>query len=134
MLVSAALLPASRFPRSAPLTRAARDSLLHQLSLAVPFLARTRRPTLAEVDSSYRAEALRQWWWRQQGRPVPIEGGVGTVSLPVFSRGPSRAQRLRDSIVHDANLLRLSRLADRAWARSESSRVAAAAKAKDARP
>lgn len=116
----------SAFAASRSLGREQRDSVLSRLSRAVPRLAATRRPTRAERDSLWRQEARRQAEWREQGRPIPIIAGTGTISLPLFASGPSRERRMRDSVVHRDNLLRLARLAERGRVEEDSTRGAAA--------
>jgi hypothetical protein len=47
-------------------------------------------------------------------------GGGASIPLPFLSRGPSREQRARDSVIHADNLTRLTRLAERARAKRDS--------------
>lgn len=55
-----------------------------------------------------------------------VAGGLGgSISLPLFSRGPSRAQRVRDSIIDADVRAGLARLAARAAAKRDSLRVVA---------
>lgn len=63
--------------------------------------------------------------WRDQGRPIPLTFGGGGFSLPLFASGPSREQRMRDSVVHHGNLLRLDRIAERARAKRDTARAVA---------
>ena len=79
-------------------------------------------PTQAERDSTAREEAHRMAEARDQHRPVtiPMGGGGASISFPFLSRGPSREQRARDSVIHADNLARLTRLAERARAKRDS--------------
>jgi len=105
--------------------------VLRVLAGAIPRLARTRRMTQAERDSLYILDARRQLMWREQGRPVPIMPiGGGAIPLPLFSPGPSPAKRMRDSVVHHDNLLRLRRIAERAAATKPAARGGADSLAK----
>ena len=111
---------------STSLDAAGRDSVWAEVRKALPLLALSRIRAQPEKDSLLRSEALRQMTWR--GGPLPISGiwssldvatigsGGGGISAPLFARGPSRAQRVRDSVIHADNLQRLARLAARARA------------------
>ena len=111
---------------STSLDAAGRDSVWAEVRKALPLLALSRIRAQPEKDSLLRSEALRQMTWR--GGPLPISGiwssldvatistGGGGISAPLFARGPTRAQRVRDSVVHADNLRRLARLAARARA------------------
>jgi hypothetical protein len=47
---------------------------------------------------------------------------VGSIGVPLLSRGPSRAQRVRDSVIDAENRTIMSRLAERVRARQDSIR------------
>ena len=123
--VNPALVARPLVSTSTSLDSAGRDSVWAKFGHAGPsWTVRIRGQP--EKDSLLRAESLRQRTWR--GGPLPINGiwsslDVATISgggipAPLFARGPSRAQRARDSVVHADNLRRLARLAARARARS----------------
>jgi len=57
---------------------------------------------------------------RDQHRPVALPLGGASLPLPFLSRGLSREQRARDSVVNADNLVRLARLAERARAKRDS--------------
>ncbi|HJQ20810.1 MAG TPA: hypothetical protein VJ867_10700 [Gemmatimonadaceae bacterium] len=74
-----------------------------------------------------RAQALQLQLARTDQRPVPASmlGGMsGGISLPLFSRGPSREQRRRDSIIFAENLQLLQRVQLRLRRRNDSIRYA----------
>ena len=77
-------------------------------------------PTQAERDSTAREQERRMAEARDQHRPMPIPMGGASLPLPFLSRGPSREERARDSVVHADNLARLARLAERARAKRDS--------------
>ena len=83
-------------------------------------------PTQAEKDAFYRDKAARYARSRDVHRPVAASGmGAGmSLPLPLFSSGPSRKERARDSVIHQGNLLRLRHLEERAKAKRDSLRVA----------
>ena len=94
-----------------PMTAAERGAAVRAIGPAVSAAERLR-PTQAERDS-----VARQEWWRLRAahdeyRPAPLTPGVGmAVGLP--GGGPSRAQRLRDSVVNAGNVRRLRAIAER---------------------
>jgi hypothetical protein len=108
MLPRAAFDP---FAARTPPSRAERDSALSALSTLVPDLAARRAPTLAERDSVSKEAMLKI---RQSGRtllvPPDNSGGMITASLPILSRGSSRATRARDERALDEGRARLRRL------------------------
>ena len=116
--------------RSTTLDAVGRDSVWAEVRSSIPIWAIRRRRGQPEVDSLLRLETFRQEAWR--GRPMPVSGIYGSLkyetvnmsgggmSLPLFARGPSRAQRARDSVIHADNLERLARLAARARAKVDS--------------
>ena len=77
-------------------------------------------PTQAERDSTAREQERRVAEARNQHRPVAIPLGGASLPLPFLSRGPSREERARDSVIHADNLARLARLAERARAKQDS--------------
>ena len=77
-------------------------------------------PTQAERDSVARELERRMAEARDQHRPVTMPLGGASLPLPFLSRGPSREERARDSVVHAENLARLARLAERARAKRDS--------------
>jgi hypothetical protein len=77
-------------------------------------------PTQAERDSTAREQERRVAEGRDQHRPVAIPMGGASISVPFLSRGPSREERARDSVIHADNLARLARLAERARAKRDS--------------
>ena len=96
-------------------------SLIPSAPIPLPW---TRALTQEELDVAHREEDRRLAADRAEHRPsaMPL-GGVG-IPLPMFSRGPSPAQRARDSVVNADNVKRLARLADRAKAKRDSLRHA----------
>ncbi|MBA4070695.1 MAG: hypothetical protein C0497_02515 [Gemmatimonas sp.] len=93
-----------------------RDSILAYLSENVPALARTRRPLPEEEDERLRERARLLAVARSEHRPVATATGAGGLSIPLpfFGAGPSRKDRVRDSIVHADNVRRIGRLVERA--------------------
>lgn len=83
-------------------------------------LVRETKPTPAERDSAYKTEERARVAARDDRRPMPI--AFGHIRVPLFSRGPSHAQRLRDSIVNADYLRRLAILEARARAAQDSMR------------
>lgn len=77
-------------------------------------------PTQAERDSTAREQSRRMAEARDQHRPVAIPLGHGGLPVPFLSRGPSKEERARDSVIHADNLARLARLAERARAKRDS--------------
>lgn len=77
-------------------------------------------PTQAERDSTAREQERRVAEGRDQHRPVAIPMGGASIPLPFLSRGPSREERARDSVINADNLARLARLAERAHAKRDS--------------
>ena len=108
-----------------------RDSIVRQSMLAVPGIARTGVMGAADRQalegSQQQARQLRQRTLTAgNGRDlVVLEGkgkdgvgavggpGVGSISAPLFSSGPSAAQRKRNEKIDADNRLRLGRLQDR---------------------
>ena len=72
-------------------------------------------PTQSERDAMAKEAMLKM---RNTGRillvPPDNSGGLITMPLPIFSRGPSRARRVRESEAFDENRARLARLRQRA--------------------
>jgi len=88
----------------------------------IQILFKEWRPTQADRDAMWREASLRARLARADQRPV-AQGGAGggmSIPFPLFSAGPSRKQRERDSIVHAENLRTLERLAALARARQDS--------------
>jgi hypothetical protein len=87
------------------------------LGVSIPDGAARRVPTRSERDSGARAAQLKM---RLTGRtllvPPDNSGGLITSSFPLslFSRGPSKAQRVRDERSFDEGRARLQRLRQRA--------------------
>jgi hypothetical protein len=77
-------------------------------------------PTQAERDSTAREQERRVAEGRDQHRPVAIPMGGASIPVPFLSRGPSREERARDSVINADNLVRLARLAERARAKRDS--------------
>ena len=77
-------------------------------------------PTQAERDSTARERERLMAEGRDQHRPVAIPLGSAGFPVPFLSRGPSREERARDSVIHADNLARLARLAARARAKRDS--------------
>ena len=77
-------------------------------------------PTQAERDSIAREQERRVAEGRDQHRPVAIPLGGASLPLPFLSRGPSREERARDSVIHADNVARLARLAERARLKRDS--------------
>lgn len=77
-------------------------------------------PTQAERDSVAREQEHRMAEGRDQHRPTAIPMGGASIPFPFLSRGPSREERARDSVLHADNLARLARLAERARAKRDS--------------
>lgn len=105
---------------SAP-SAAERDTKLGGLRDSIAILARTRVPTREERDEQLRAA-------ERDARLSPVHSpGIaagGSIPLPLFSSGPSRRERVRDSVAFAENRARLERLAARARARVDSVRRA----------
>lgn len=76
--------------------------------------------TQAERDSIAREQERRIAEGHEQHRPVAVPMGGAGIPLPFLSRGPSREERARDSVIHADNLARLARLAERARAKRDS--------------
>ncbi len=121
--------PRNPFLPAPLLTRTEMDSMLAILRDSMPALSRLRVMTVAERDSLMRVMANSRL---VPGRPAqmpgyPSAGGLsnaGGISAPLFSSGPSAAERRRDSAANVEYLARLRRLQDRVLARRESVRVA----------
>lgn len=91
--------------------RAVRDSINAALGASIPGLAAARRESREERDERWKQVAAANREARNSGRPAPTGdptkagaqmGGVA-MSLPLFSPGPSRAQRMRDSLIWKQN-------------------------------
>jgi hypothetical protein len=82
-----------------------------------------RNATMTEAEKRS-AEA------RANNPPADVYARTGMINipLPLFSMGPSRKQRARDSAIHQDNVQRLGRLIERAEAKRESIRVADSAR------
>jgi hypothetical protein len=122
-------------------TPAVRDSILRERMSAIPGLARTHAPSGAEraelEGSQLLASALRQRVSTAgnsrdlvvlQGKGkdgVGAVGGPGIVSIdfPLFSSGPSPAQRRKNETLDADYQLRLRRLQDRAYLERDSLRA-----------
>jgi hypothetical protein len=91
-------------------------------------------PTQEQRDSAGRAEDQRAAAARDAHRPMTIQ--LGSIELPMpFGGGVrSREQRTKDSIIHDDNLRRLARLAERARAKRESTLAASMIARRDSGP
>jgi hypothetical protein len=100
-----------------PLSAAERDSTLLALGAAVPELAARRVVPQGERDARAKEAMLGM---RLSGRillvPPDNSGGLITSSipLPVFSGGPSRAKRRRDSVAVASEQVVRDRLRQRA--------------------
>jgi len=117
-------LPRARNPfvPEAQWTRAQIDSTLEEMRHAIPIFAATRTPTAAERDSLMREQARER---TIPGRAPQMPGGVGgSIGVPLFSAGPSAAERRRDSSANAEYVARLRRLQARVSASRESLRVA----------
>jgi hypothetical protein len=77
-------------------------------------------PTQAERDSTAREQERRMAEARDQHRPVAVPLSGASIGVPFLSRGPSREQRARDSVINADNIARLARLAARARAKQDS--------------
>ena len=106
----------------APLSAREEDSVRRELATSLARLARERRPTVAERDSlmgvAARAATI-------PGRPAQAGRSMGGgIAFPLFSPGPSPAERRRDSIGNAEYVARLRRLQDRVRLRNDSVRIA----------
>ncbi|MBA3889600.1 MAG: hypothetical protein H0X64_03640 [Gemmatimonadaceae bacterium] len=97
--------------RGAMPPREVRDSVNAALGATIPALARARVETQAERDEQWKRAAANNREAGATGRPAPAGdptragaqmGGVA-VGVPVFSSGPSRHQRMRDSLIWKEN-------------------------------
>ena len=110
-------------------SRAEMDSMLREMRDSMPALSRLRVMSVAERDSLMRVMATNKL---VPGRAAQMPGyppstglaNSGMIAAPLFSSGPSAAERRRDSAANVEYLARLRRLQDRALARRESLRVA----------
>jgi hypothetical protein len=100
------------------LSEAARDSL-SRLMAGVWDLRRPLAPTNAQRDSAAREQSLRAQAARDEHRPMAVPLG-GSLPFTFLSKGPSREQRARDSIINADYLQRLARLAERARRKRDS--------------
>ncbi len=118
----APVAPAAVTNSWASLTTAQRDSIVHAymsgLSLNAPMSDRER------ADAARRGyqPPIHNGQPDAQARAQTVGGGV-SIPLPLFSPGPSAAQRKRDSIVAAENGLRLARLHDRVLLQRDSIRA-----------
>jgi hypothetical protein len=109
--------PEPRAPLGAAraMTKEERDSALDVMSAMIQDLAAARAPTQGERDAAAKEAMLKM---RNSGRillvPPDNTGGLITLPLPLFSPGPSKARRARDSKAFDENRARLERLRLRA--------------------
>ncbi|MEO7454766.1 MAG: hypothetical protein ABIY52_00795 [Gemmatimonadaceae bacterium] len=113
----------------APPTRAEAESILGGMKDSLNFLVVHRVMGTAERDSLMRVMATAHVIpGRAAQMPgYPPKGGLsnsGMIAVPLFSAGPSAAERRRDSAANFEYLARLRRLQDRVQARRESLRVA----------
>jgi hypothetical protein len=113
----------SAFSLEKSVSRAGRDSLLQRSLAHGPDLRGFRMVSKAEragpVDEiQQRMAVVRDY------EPADVAGrrGMINIPLPLLASGPSRKQRVRDSIVHAGNVERLNRLADRPRAKRDSLR------------
>jgi hypothetical protein len=118
----ASLVPAPGFDpfreRAAP-SPEMRDSLLRDMRDTIAIVARTLVMTGAQRDALIKEGMLRN---KVSGRTLldpgvgngTYRGGAGGIPLPFLEPGPSRGQRVRDSISFAENRARLQRLRARA--------------------
>jgi hypothetical protein len=121
------------------LDSASRDTIerLRQANEAAAWAKPARTPQSvvdAEQREIYRERAERI----AEKRPYPIRGGgsggaagggvgvSGSIAVPIFEPGPSKAQRRRDSVVHAGNVDRFARIFARLRERQDSMLLAAA--------
>lgn len=105
-----------------PRTRAELDSILAVMNQGIPLFARTRTPTVAERDSLMQDAARARL---VPGRAQQIPGTANmSINVPLLSKGPSSAERRRDSAANAEYVGRLRRLQARVSASRESLRVA----------
>lgn len=110
--ISGVLLESSGLRHPAVISPAERAATIRAIGIGVPSAPRVR-PTQEERDAFGRAESRRLAEAREANRPAPMAPGVGiAVGLP--GGGPTRAQRLRDSVINAGNLRRLHAIAERA--------------------
>lgn len=103
--------------RPAVRTRAEEARILGALGRAVPALARSRTPFKEEHEEAMREISRRA----HADRPaVTSSPAGGSIPLPIFSRGPSRAERARAEKAFEESLVLLERLQLRARARRDS--------------
>ena len=120
------VLSPSAFTRPSAFGRADYESVMSALGKDFVARALALPPTQEQKDELYRGEAARYARAKDEHRPMPV-GAMGagvSLPLPLFSSGPSRKQRMRDSVIHQGNLIRLRRLEERALAKRDSIRVA----------
>lgn len=114
--------PAGVTTDSRMLTPGQRDSIVHAymagLSLNGPMSDRER----ADVARREYSPPIHNGQPEAAARAQTVGGGV-SIPFPLFSPGPSAAQRKRDSIVAAENGLRLLRLRDRVLLKRDSSRA-----------
>ncbi len=103
------------FERSDSLSPAERDSLIAEAMARMAAMGFHYEPTQGERDAMAKEAMLKM---RNSGRillvPPDNSGGLITMPLPIFSRGPGRARRVRESQVFDENRGRLELLRLRA--------------------
>lgn len=116
-------VPRDPFAPAGPPSAAQRDAVLGALHDSVPALARARVPTRDERDEAMRKASLDARLSPTRTPSGGLAAGV-SFSLPIFSAGPSRRERVRDSAAFAENRARLERLAARARARVDSVRRA----------
>jgi hypothetical protein len=107
--------PHNPFERGEPLSTAERDSLIGEAMARMAATGFHYEPTQSERDAMAKEAMLKM---RNTGRillvPPDNSGGLITMPLPFFSRGPSKARRVRESQAFDENRARLERLRQRA--------------------
>ncbi len=103
-----------------PLTQIGADSARRALGEDVVREALTRPLSQSVTDAALRERDRQQKAQWDAHRPVALPLSGVSIPLPLFSRGPSKAQRKRDSIVNADYVRRLQRLEAFARARLDS--------------
>jgi len=121
------ILPRRRNPLAPQpgLTAAQRESVLFEIRYALPAAAATRIATREEQDSLRREMAAPGTIPGRKAGEQGLVGRAGGFPFPLFSAGPSRAERLRDSVANAEFMRLLSRLQDRVRLKRDSAHVAA---------
>ncbi len=120
-------------------TQHLRDSILRASMLDVPYVAKHGAPRAAareEIELGQRQADMVQRRATTVGNSrdviilhgnaiggAGVVGAGGSVGLPLFSSGPSAAQRKKDAVVETDNWLRLGRLQDRMYLKRDSIRA-----------